>query len=322
MHNVSVILCAYTEDRLQDLLAAIESVQQQSQPADEIIVVIDHNPKLLKAVHMHSPGVIVAENKEVPCLSGARNSGLALAQGKIIAFLDDDTLASPDWLKLLCEGFSDARVLGVGGTVHPLWQDQAPAWLPEEFYWVVGCTYRGLPGTVTAIRNPIGANMSFRREVFETVGGFRNDIGRVGTLPAGCEETELCIRAAQHWPERMFLYQPDAYVSHRVIESRTRWRYFCSRCYAEGLSKAVVTRYVGMKDTLSSETIYILKTLPLGLMRNLLDTLLHRDMSALLRVGVIIAGLAVTTAGYLVGSILAKTGLGTSLLQKRLPVAA
>ena len=303
MSDISVIICAYTEERWNDLAAAVESVKQQTLPPDEIIVVIDHNPSLLERARKHLPGVVVVENVEAPGASGSRNSGLAVAKGRIIACLDDDAVAIPDWLMLLCEGFADPQVLGVGGVITPLWKENKPTWFPEEFYWVIGCTYRGMPQTVATIRNLIGANMAMRREVFDIVGGFRTEIGRIGTWPIGCEETELCIRAHQYWPQSVFLYLPQASVSQRVPSKRTRWQYFCSRCFAEGLSKAVVTRYVGVKDSLAAERIYTLHTLPQGIVRGLADALFHRDLSGFARAGAIVVGLMVTTAGYLVGSI-------------------
>jgi len=302
-NSISVIICAYTEDRWNDLFAAVESVQQQILPPDEIIVVIDHNPSLLKRVQEQISGVAVVENIEARGASGSRNSGLAVAKGQIIACLDDDAVAAPDWLMLLTEGFTDPRVLGVGGSITPLWAGKQPAWFPEEFYWVVGCTFRGMPETVAAVRNLIGANMSIRREVFDTVGNFRSEIGRIGTWPISGEENELCIRARQFWPQGVFLYQPQASVFQRVPSRRACWRYFCLHCYAAGLSKAVVVQYVGVKDGLAVERSYTLRTLPKGIMCNVASALLHRDLPGLARAGAIVVGLTVTIAGYLVGSI-------------------
>lgn len=303
IQDISVIICAYTEERWNDFKAAIESVRQQTLPAAEIIAVIDHNPQLLERVQDHMPGVIVVENIEARGLRGARNSGVAAAKGQIIAFLDDDAVASPDWLMLLTKGYTDPNVLGTGGAVIPSWVDKQPAWLPEEFYWVVGCTYRGMPQIASTVRNPIGANMSIRREVFDTVGDFHSEIERIGKQHAGgCEETELCIRARQHWPQGVFFYQPQARVFHRIPGSRARWRYFYSRCYAEGLAKAIVARHVGAKDSLASERAYTFRTLPQAVVYGLADTIFHHDRAGLARVGAIVTGLAATTAGYLVGS--------------------
>ena len=300
--DISVIICAYTEERWHDLVAAVESIQRQCVLPREVIVVIDHNPRLLQRVRAHLPGVIVTENCGQQGLSGARNSGVAIAQGALIAFLDDDATAEPDWLNRLTRCCEDAQVLGAGGAVEPLWLGKRPAWFPGEFYWVVGCTYRGLPEELMVVRNPFGGCTCMRREVFEAVGGFRHSIGRVGGRPMGGEETELCIRARQRWPRKFFLYEPQARIHHRIPSHRATWRYFRSRCYAEGLSKAIVARYVGAKDGLASERTYILRTLPKGIVQHLADVLLRNDVTGLARAGAIVLGLALTIAGYLVGS--------------------
>ncbi|HLZ56815.1 MAG TPA: glycosyltransferase [Ktedonosporobacter sp.] len=300
---ISVIICAHTEDRWYDLVAAVESVQLQTLPPREIIVVVDHNPTLFEQARSHFTGVQVIENKEPRGLSGARNSGIAQACGQIIAFLDDDAMAEPKWLEELCRPYSDPQVLGTGGAILPLWLTGRPAWLPAEFLWVVGCTYRGMPQVDSAIRNPIGANMSLRKEVFEQIGGFLSGIGRVGSRPIGCEETELCIRAQQHWPQGVFFYRPAARVQHRVPGNRTTWAYFRARCYAEGLSKAAISHYVGVKDSLASEQIYTREILPRGVVQGISDMFAYRDYAGLARAGSIVTGLIVTAAGYLVGKI-------------------
>src|SRR5215469_10777102 len=104
--DISVIICCYSEKRRNDLAAAIASVQSQTLQCKEIMVVADHNPELLAWVQEHFPAVIAIENKEARGLSGARNSGVARARGDILAFLDDDAVADPNWLALLEEAFS------------------------------------------------------------------------------------------------------------------------------------------------------------------------------------------------------------------------
>ena len=69
--------------------------------------------------------------------------------------------------------------------------------------------------------NLIGANMSFWREVFEHVGGFTEGLGRLGTRPLGCEETELAIRIRQRRPEARLLHEPTAVVHHHVPTAAT-----------------------------------------------------------------------------------------------------
>ena len=301
--SVSVILCAYTEARWNDLLAAVASVQAQTVAPREIVVVIDHNPPLYERVQAALAGVQVIENRQARGLSGARNTGLEAAQGEIIAFMDEDAAAARDWLERLTAAYADPQVIGVGGAIHAQWQGGRPRWFPDEFDWVVGCTYRGMPMASAPVRNLIGCNMSFRRSVYTAIGGFRDGIGRIGTRPLGCEETEFCIRANERWPDQRFVYEPTAQVFHNVPASRRRWSYFRSRCYAEGRSKALIAQFIRRGNGLSSESAYTFKTLPKGVLRCLRDALLRLDPAGIGRAAAIIAGLAVTTAGYVWGTI-------------------
>lgn len=300
--DISVVICTYCEARWGDLVAAVESLERQSLPPREIIVVVDHNPALLARVHAELPGVVGVPNLEQRGLPGARNSGWKAARSPIVAFLDDDAVAAPDWLQRLAEGYDDDRVVAVGGAIDPLWEATRPAWLPEEFDWVVGCSYRSLPQHTAAVRNLIGANMSFRRQVLERLGGFRSGLGRVGAGAEGCEETELCIRVQQQWPGHTFRFLPGARIGHRVPAERARWQYFRARTYGEGLSKARVVAAVGAGDGLSAERRYALGALPQGIARGLADALKGHDASGIARAAAIVAGLAMTVAGYAVGT--------------------
>ncbi len=286
---MSVIICTYTERRWEGLLEAIASLGRQTHAASETIVVIDHDPALLERARRRLPGIRVIQSAGEPGLSGARNTGVAAARGEIVAFLDDDAVADERWLAALAGAFADPDVVGAGGVARPRWQDGvAPRWLPEEFYWTIGCSYRGLPTQIAPIRNPIGATMSFRRAVFEGIDGFTDGIGRVGATPLGCEETELSIRARQAHPGAVVLHVPEAVVEHAVPPERLSWRYFCKRCWAEGLSKALVSREVGSTDALSSEWTYTLRTLPAGVARGLFDAG-RGDLAGLQRAGAIVA---------------------------------
>lgn len=299
--DVSVIVCAYSEERWDDLVSAVMSLEGQRKQPREIIVVIDHNESLFKRVKAQFEKAIVVENQNAVGLSGARNTGVSAAKSSIIAFIDDDAIAAPDWLENLCAGYADANVIGVGGAIEPMWPSDRPAWFPEEFYWVVGCVYRGMPQTPSAIRNMIGANMSFRREVFERVGNFR--LGKVGTRSRP-EETELCIRTRQQWPTGLFLYQPHAKVRHRVSANRINLKYFLTRCYDEGMGKASMVHFVGQEDGLSSEKAYTLGILPKGVARGFADAIFRGNAAGLARAFLILTGLIVTTLGYFAGTLM------------------
>jgi glucosyl-dolichyl phosphate glucuronosyltransferase len=296
--TISVVICAYTLDRLEVLGEAIASLRAQTLPPHEIVLVIDHAPELLEEARRLWPDLEVVANREQQGLSGARNTGVAAAEGEVVAFLDDDAIAAPDWLRHLAAAYADPGVLGAGGSVHPRWVERRPGWFPREFDWVVGCTHSGMPQEPGPVRNLVGANMSFRRAPLVEVGGFSHELGRVGTLPVGCEETDLSIRVHQRWPESEILYDPAAEVEHVVPGARGTLGYFFDRCRAEGRSKAVLTKMVGSEDGLSSERSYVRQTLPAGVLRGLRDAL-RGDAGGFGRVTMIFLGLAATTGDYL-----------------------
>lgn len=299
--KISVVICAYTENRWLDLQQAIQSIQDQTVRPAEIILVIDHNPALFSLAKEAFLGVKVIENQEARGLSGARNTGVLHSSCQLVAFMDEDAIAATSWIENLLSGYQYAQVIGVGGEVRPMWGVKQPDWFPEEFNWVVGCSYKGLPQGLAPIRNPIGCNMSFRREEVINAGGFRNGIGRIGTLPVGCEETELSIRMKQLKPEAVILYNPEAVVHHKVPEQRSRFSYFVRRSFAEGISKAQVTDFVGSGEGLSSERRYVIDTLVKGVLSGLKQAFLERNHSGLKRAFAIVIGLVLTTAGYIVG---------------------
>ena len=165
------------------------------------MVVVDHNPALGQRLAAQYPDIEVSPPaSSSAAFLGARNTGIDQAKGNVVVFLDDDAYADPCWLQSLLACYDDESVLGAGGLVLPDWSPAGPpGWLPEEFLWVVGCSCRGLPETKAEVRNPVGANMSFRRTAFGTAVCFDSSVGRNAKAPPamGCEETEFSVRLRQ-----------------------------------------------------------------------------------------------------------------------------
>jgi len=298
--GVSVVVCAYTERRWQQTCSALESALRQDPPPKEVFLVVDHNEELAARARREAASVTVLENAGTPGLSGARNTALKAATQPVTAFLDDDAEARPGWLQHLVEPYSSPDVVATGGSVYPRWPAMRPPWLPPEFDWVVGCSYRGLPETVGQVRNPIGANMSMRTDLALAAGGFDESVGRVGSNTRGCEETELSIRLTKRRAGSVILYVPAAGVDHHVPRERLIFRYFLRRCWHEGLSKADVVRLAGSAAGLERERRQTALVIPTALMREL-RSLATGHASAATRIFALVAGLIAAAAGYFSG---------------------
>jgi glycosyltransferase involved in cell wall biosynthesis len=301
--SVSVVIATYSSERWGDLRDCVASVRAQTMAGVETIVVVDHNDALLERVRAELPDVLSVVNGGAAGASGARNSGAAVASGQVLAFIDDDAVAAPTWLERLCLSLEDPVVLGVGGRVSPIWPGRRPRWFPEEFDWVVGASYRGLPIATSPIRNIWSNNMAIKRAVFDAVGGFHAAYGKKGQRSRP-EDTELCLAVQQAFPGGHWLYDPPAEVSHRVPPKRATVSYFVGRCWNEGRGKADMAGLYGVGRGLSSETSYLLRVLPSGLIRNLVETARERDLGGLGRVVAIGGGAAVTAAGLVAGWLL------------------
>jgi GT2 family glycosyltransferase len=309
---VSVVICSYAEERWDLLMGALDSVRRQTVVPQQTIVVVDYNMELYKRLIFTVPDVVIVENTGPKGLSGARNTGAGMANAEIVAFLDDDAEAAPDWLERLAALYDDPDVLAVGGRVMPRWEVGRPGYFAEELDWIVGCTYRGMPTVATEVRNVIGANMSFRAEVLNRVGGFNTALGRQGALPLGCEETELCIRAVIGAPGARVVYEPAALVHHYVPAGRGSLNYMLSRSWSEGISKAQVSRVVGHKRALGPERRYVRQVLPRAVFAGWRGWIRGKDPAGLGRAGAIIAVLACTASGYLGGRRLPRSAVPAS----------
>ena len=301
-YRASVVVCVYTEKRLPQIRNALDSIVRQTMPAWQLIVVADHNSALRDRLAAEYPDLKVVSNKFEKGLSGARNTGIEYSEGDIVVFLDDDARAHPQWLETLLASYDDESVLGVGGLVIADWGSSGgPAWLPEEFLWVVGCSYRGLPEVKAEIRNPVGANMSFRRSAFDEAGLFDSSVGRTfaSSRPLGCEETEFSIRLRELSPGARIIYEPMAVVYHQVDQARGTWRYFLNRCYAEGCSKARVSRLSGISAALSSERSYVTHTIVRAVHRELIGFSRRDKKDSLERLLALLLGTSWTAMGYI-----------------------
>jgi glycosyltransferase involved in cell wall biosynthesis len=238
--RVSVVVSTYSKDNLGQVLDCLASLRKQSLQAHEILLVLDPVPEVLGHFKENVDSDIRIVESDGFGLSRARNSGIRNSDGEIVAFIDDDAVAHRDWLKKIVEDYSDPSVVGVGGSVHPLWSKNEPEWFPEELSWVIGCTYGWFPKSKGIIRNPIGCNMSFRRSALEKAGCFRSSLGRFGKFLLSGEESDVSLRIKKRMPDSMIINDPSAVVFHKINQERINLKYVIRRSFFEGVSKSLI----------------------------------------------------------------------------------
>ncbi len=229
-------------DRYDVLTEAVESVLAQTYDPVEVVLVIDGNPEVYERVAAEfgdRESVIVHNNEENRGISFSRTKGAELASGEIVAFIDDDGVAEPDWIEHHVAAYEETDAVAVGGYVAPEWVTSKPAFFPEEFYWLVGCTERGFAEDGDEIRNGYGSNVSYRRSVFLDVGGYDVNTGRKGDQHIQAHEAPVGIRIREAYGKGV-VYVEDAVVHHKLFAYRGEFRWLVFRSFWQGFSKRVM----------------------------------------------------------------------------------
>ena len=305
--SAAVVVCTASHERAELLLACVDSIRRGSRGPDELFVVVDRNPSLAEELAGRLPPPVRLLETELGGLSHARNAGLREARSDVVAFVDDDVTVKGEWLSSLMEAFeTDGNILGAGGPIEPRWGAER-RWLCDELLWVVGCTYGGHRQDAGPIRNPIGANMAFRRSQLLALGGFAARFGKRGNTLGTCEETELSLRLELTEGGGRIHYVPGARVRHYVPPARISWRLLVRRSVSEGLSKGRLRRMYS-RPALGAEGPYVAHILTRALPTLVARGLKARDARALLGAGALVASLLLTGTAFVAGAVMAREG--------------
>ena len=249
----SVIIATY--NRADELRHTIRSVAGLDVGGPwELLVVdnksTDHTRSTVESERAGFPGLLRYLYEAEQGKYAALNTGIRSAAGAYIAVTDDDARVERDWLRQGMAGLERHNCEYVGGKVLPLWRGEPPEWLPNRggFHWaVLGLQDHGPDPLEFGVNNvpwPLGINIVARRETYNRIALFDNQLGRTaGTLRNQAQrEWHLRARAAGI---RGF-YVPEMVVHHVVERERLTKQYFRRWAYWHGISRAILFRKLGV----------------------------------------------------------------------------
>ena len=252
---ISIIICTYNRQKF--ILKTLQCLREQDFPASdfEIIIINNNSSDNTKAICTdfmnQSPGLQINYVEEYnQGLSYARNRGIKEAKGTIITFIDDDAFAVPGFLKSIHGFFSqNSSVLALGGKVKPEFETGKPSWMSPFLMPLVAALDMGQGiKEFTGKSFPVGANMSFRAEVFERFGLFNNDLGRKGNSLLGSEEKDFFNRLKK--ASVKIVYLPEAEVTHVIPPIRVTMEYIKRQAIGIGVSERLRVKGAGFFEEL------------------------------------------------------------------------
>lgn len=310
--TAGVVIACFDIRRMGLLMQAVQSVRNQDYP-NKLTVVVDYNEDLyIRVLNAVPPDVNVMRNIRSRGAAGARNTAALESDCDLVAFLDDDALARAGWLRPLVCAMEKPGVIGAGGRILPRWQMERPRWFPTEFGWVVGTSIVDVGEGSFPVRNVWSGSMVVNRRAFQQVGGFREDLSKVGRA-ARPEDTELCLRLSHIFgSDGQWLMVPSALVEHYVPAHRATLRYVLNRCWAEGSGKVHLhTVAIDRSQALADEKTYLCQAIPRAIGTGVLDSMRTRRIDGLLRSGTISLGIGAALLGALVTGIAAAINRST-----------
>lgn len=241
---ISVVVC--THNRCELLSGCLRSLAQQSLDQGHYEVIVADNGSddgtraLVEGYVRREPNFRVCHEQRRGA-NHARNAGAAIALGTYLAFIDDDAVASSEWLTSIREFIERHRhVLVFGGPYDAHSLVPLPAWFPPEY----GVLSLGAEEREIEIGREwiTGTNLIVQSEAFRRVGGFHEKLGSVenGTFYFG-EETRLLIdlSALGH----AVYYAPSVRVSHLIRADKMQLRYLLRSAYLVGRNHSLTFNF-------------------------------------------------------------------------------
>jgi len=244
---ISIAVC--THDRSDDIALCLSALAPQMLgQADELILVDScSGPKHAEALQCLAAAYKARLVRlETPGLSLARNAALGEANGEWLAFLDDDAVPFADWLTALHTVIDTAAsdLAALGGPTEPLWPSEpALARISRRWLLYLSCIQETAARSVRRGAKVCGANLAFRKDTLLEIGGFCNELGRVGDRLTGGEDT-LAVRLLLRRGLEV-IYEPSVRVKHRIHRERLTMPWIRKRAYWEGITEVAMIQATG-----------------------------------------------------------------------------
>jgi glucosyl-dolichyl phosphate glucuronosyltransferase len=262
---VSVVICSY--NRAAYIGAALDSLYHQTASKDDFeVIVVDNNSsdgtdEVVKTWRAANPdGHFYYSTETKQGASFARNKGAALAKADWLCFMDDDAIATPDYIQnIIRHTQSHPTVLGFGGKIIPKYIPEEPRWMSYYVSSLVGnFDYAPVACPFENGKYPLESNMILKKSAFDLVGGFNESIpGVVGTLRIGGEGKELFYKVIALGQK--IYYDPSICVYHVVEVKKLTPEYMYRVASGIGRGERARTKAISQKAFLMKIAEYIIK---------------------------------------------------------------
>ena len=243
--HVTIAIATYNRaEELRSTLDGLVGLAESPGDSFDILVVdnrsTDETPRVVAESLERFSGRLRSVREEKLGLSNARNRAIAESQGDVVAFLDDDVDVDPWWHAALCDSFRAHDAAAVGGRTRLVYPVERPRWIGPRQEGLLSKVEHGDDPKRVGPGELFGVNLSIKREWLDRVGGFRTDLGRLGTRLFGGEEADILERIES--AGGTLWYEPKATVGHRVALERVTRKWFLRRAfwgaYAESAAAA------------------------------------------------------------------------------------
>jgi len=242
--SVTIVVPTYGRpDAIREVLLSLKA--QTLSSGDFEVVVVDNSPTgdarvIVEDTNKQGQGQVHYVHEPRTGLHHARHTGAREAKGEILVYVDDDVIVPEGWLEAMVRPYDDPQVACVGGKVLPQWEAEPPVWLSEfgpngsENLSILDMGDQFLE--LSWPQGVYGCNMSVRRSVLYEVGGFNPDAIGDKRLIWLRGDGETGLQRKIYDAGYKVVYEPRAWLYHRVPASRLRPEYFYWRRFIQGIS--------------------------------------------------------------------------------------